>query len=166
MNLRVIGSLLLFVFVAFHGSYTLAQQEDQTAQPILAHRVARGDMPLNLIEADDRWVITTNSGWHNAYLQVYDEREHTISGRLDLPSAWYGLAYDPKRKMVLASSAESSLYVIPFDDGRFEAKREMVLDGCILPAGLTLGPNGTVWVACNQNNTLMRADYVNGKVLR
>lgn len=166
MNLRVIGSFLVFVFGAFHGSFPLAQQGEQGAQPNLAHRIAGGDMPLNLMEADGRWVITTNSGWHNAYLQVYDEREHTISARLNLASAWYGLAYDPRRKMVLASSAESSLYVITFDDGRFEAKREMVLDGCLLPAGLALGPDGTVWVACNQNNTLMRVDYVNGRVLR
>src|SRR5215469_10095150 len=65
-----------------------------------AHRIAGGDMPLNLVEVEDRWLISTNSGWHNAYLQIYDEQAHKVSARMDVPSAWYGLAYDGKRKLL------------------------------------------------------------------
>ena len=85
-----------------------------------ASRIAAGDMPLNLLEIDGRWVVSTNSGWHNAYLQVYDEQQRKVSGHMDLPSAWYGLAYDAKRKLLLASSADSSVYVIAFNQGSLE----------------------------------------------
>lgn len=61
-------------------------------------------MPLKLLEADGRWLISSNSGWHNTYLQSYDEQTHKVSGRIELPAAWYGLAYDVKRKLVIASS--------------------------------------------------------------
>ena len=83
-----------------------------------------------------------------------------------LPGAWYGLAYDAKRKLVLASSPDSSIYVIAFDAGKFGTRREIDLDQCPLPAGLALGVDGTAWVACNQNETLTRIDYVNGRSLR
>ena len=123
-------------------------------------------MPLNLLEADGRWIISTNSGWHNAYLQSYDEHLNRVAGRIEVPGAWYGLAYDAKRKLVLASSATSSLYVIAFDSGHFGGDREIHLEGCLLPAGLALASDGTVWVACNQNEALMRVDYLKGKILR
>jgi len=130
-----------------------------------AHRIAGGDMPLNLVEVEDRWLISTNSGWHNAYLQIYDEQAHKVSARMDVPSAWYGLAYDGKRKLLLASSGDSSVYVIGFRQGHLENRREFVLEQCALPAGLALDSGGIAWVACNQSETLLRIDYVNNKVL-
>ena len=129
-------------------------------------RVAGGDMPLNLLEVDGRWLISTNSGWHNSYLQSYDEQSHAISDRIDLSAAWYGLAYDVSRKLVIASSAESSLYVIAFKAGAFSEMRKVRLDGCPLAAGIALATDPTAWVVCNQNETLIRVDYVKGKTLR
>jgi hypothetical protein len=136
--------------------------------PLLAltdHRIAGGDMPLNVLEAEGRWIVSTNSGWHNAYLQVYDRHSAKVSSRAGVRSAWYGLAYDARRKLVIASSAESSLYVFTLADGKLEHMRELSLGNCRLPAGLTLGSDGTVWVACNQNETILRFDYINGMPL-
>jgi DNA-binding beta-propeller fold protein YncE len=164
---KTIPALLVFAVWMFHVSLALAEPRYHDAQPAtFANRIAGGDMPLNLLEVEGRWVVSTNSGWHNAYLQIYDEQLRKVSGRVDLPSAWYGLAYDAKRKFVLASSPDSAVYVIPFDEGNFGSKREIALDPCRLPAGLALGVDGTAWVACNQNDTLMQIDYVKGKVLR
>ena len=151
---------LLFLAWAFQSVYSPASSSADTA------RVAGGDMPLGLSEADGRWLISTNSGWHNAYLQSYDEQTRKVSGHINLPAAWYGLAYDAKRKLVIASSAESALYVIAFNAGTFGKAREVRLDGCPLPAGLAVAADGTAWVACNQNEGLLRVDYVKGKILR
>lgn len=123
-------------------------------------------MPLNLLEVDGRWLISTNSGWHNSYLQSYDAQTHKISDHIEVPGAWYGLAYDARRKLIIASSAESSLAVIAFNAGTFSAKRNVPLDSCPLPAGLALAMDGTAWVACSQNESLLRVDYVEGKILR
>ena len=131
-----------------------------------SHRIAGGDMPLNLLEIEGRWVVSTNSGWRNAYLQIYDERLHKISSRVELPGAWYGLAYDSKRKLLLASVADSSVFVIRFDHGIAGNKREVRLSHCSLPAGLALGGDGTAWVTCNQNETLLHINYLNGEILR
>jgi DNA-binding beta-propeller fold protein YncE len=159
--------LLVFAVWMFQVPFAFAQSRDNDAQlATSAHRVAGGDMPLNLLEVEGRWVVSTNSGWHNAYLQIYDEQQRKVSGRMDLPSAWYGLSYDAKRKLLLASSADSSVYVIAFNRGNFGSRRELVLDQCRLPAGLALGADGTAWVACNQNESLVRIDYVNGRSLR
>ena len=160
MGPRTILTLLLLAS-AFQGAYSLAE-----ASSIASNRVANGDMPLKLVEADGRWLISTNSGWHNTYLQSYDEQTKKVSGRIDLPAAWYGLAYDAKRKLVIASSAESSLYVIGFNAGTFSDMREVRLEDCSLAAGLALAMDGTAWVACNQNESLLRVNYVQGKVLR
>ena len=151
---------VLYLAWAFHSGYSHASSGTDAA------RVAGGDMPLSLLEADGRWLISTNSGWHNAYLQSYDEHTHKVSGHINLPAAWYGLAYDVKRKLVIASSAESALYVIAFNAGTFGEAREVRLDGCPLPAGLALAMDGTAWVACNQNERLLRVDYAKGKILR
>ena len=163
---KTIPALLVLAFWMFHAPFALAESRDHDVQPaVFANRIAGGDMPLNLLEVDGRWVISTNSGWHNSYLQVYDEQLHKVSARLDLPSAWYGLAYDAKRKLVLASSPDSAVYVIPLEEGKFGSQREIAVDQCRLPAGLALAADGTAWVACNQNETLMRIDYVQGRVL-
>ena len=45
------------------------------------HQVAGGDSPLNVIEVEGRWLVSTNSGWHKQYLQIYDERLHVVSAR-------------------------------------------------------------------------------------
>jgi DNA-binding beta-propeller fold protein YncE len=165
--MKEISVLILFAVCVFPGSLALAEPQTRNARPpVSSRRIAPGDMPLNLLEVDGRWVVSTNSGWRNAYLQAYDEQQHRVSARIDLPSAWYGLAYDPTRKLLLASGAESSIYAIAFDAGNFGSKREVHLDGCLLPAGLALGADGTAWVACNQNETLLRIDYMNGKTLR
>ena len=59
-----------------HISFALARSGDySTSQAPSGHRIAGADMPLNLLEVEGRWVVTTNSGWHNSYLQVYDELE-------------------------------------------------------------------------------------------
>jgi DNA-binding beta-propeller fold protein YncE len=163
---KSIPALLVLAVWMFHVSFTFAgSREQNAAPPTFANRIAGGDMPLNLLEVEGRWIVSTNSGWHNAYLQIYDEQLRKVSGRVDLPSAWYGLAYDVKRKLVLASSPDSAVYVIPFDGGNFGSKRELALYQCRLPAGLALEADGTAWVACNQNETLMRIDYVTGRVL-
>jgi hypothetical protein len=156
--------ILAFLGVPTFVGTTKTKNSDQ--QSPASFRVADADMPLNLVEADDRWIISTNSGWHNAYLQSYDEQQHKISGHVALAGAWYGLAYDAKRKIVLASSAESSIYAVAFNRGMFARIREIELAGCLLPAGLALGADGTAWVACSQNETVLQIDYVSGRVLR
>jgi len=163
---KKIACFLVLAVCVFPPSVGAETEKRNPPSQQSSYRVAGGDMPLNLLEVEGRWVISTNSGWHNAYLQSYDEQRHRISGRIDLPGAWYGLAYDAKRKLVLASSAESSIYVIGFNGGALGTKRDVQLDGCPLPAGLALDSDGTAWVACNQNETLMRVDYVNSRILR
>src|SRR5271157_6052184 len=97
-------SLLLGVLlVALPQSGHLA-----TARPVTetsaAERVAPADTPLNLLETPDGFLISTNSGYGAHYLQSYDERHNKLADRLDFPSLWYGLAYAPGQKSILAST--------------------------------------------------------------
>ena len=158
--------MFIFAFLAIPVLLATTKANSPDEQSATSFRVAGADMPLNLVEADGRWIISTNSGWHNAYLQSYDEQQHKISARRALAGAWYGLAYDARRKIVLISSADSSIYAVAFNRGIFGRTRKIELAGCLLPAGLAIGAESTAWVACNQNGTLLRIDYMIGKVLR
>jgi DNA-binding beta-propeller fold protein YncE len=162
---KTISGFFLFLLLAAQVPPARSALREQSSQPS-SFRVAKADMPLNLVEIDDRWIVSTNSGVHNAYLQSYDQQTANVADRVALSSAWYGLAFDRKRRLLLASSAESSLFVIGFDEGRFGQKREVPLANCLLPAGLALGADGSLWVACNQERSVLRIDYLSGKVLR
>jgi DNA-binding beta-propeller fold protein YncE len=164
--MKMTARLIVFAVWIFLTTFAPASPADQNSQTPSEHRIAGGDIPLNLLEVEGRWVISTNSGWKNSYLQIFDEQEHKVSSRMDLPSAWYGLAYDAERKLLVASSAESSIYTIAFDHGVFGKRQELQLRNCSLPAGISIGADGTAWVACNQNETLLRVDYLSGKILR
>ena len=167
LNKSVISILgILFLSVLLSGGLALGEShQDGLAPQALPNRIAGGDMPLNLLEIENRWIVSTNSGWHNAYLQVYDQRLRKVSSRMELSSAWYGLAYDAGRKLLLASSGDSSVFVFTFNHGKIEDKRDLALAQCHLPAGLELGGAGIAWVACNQSETLLRINYLTGKIL-
>ena len=130
-----------------------------------SHRIADGDSPLNVIEVDERWLVTTNSGWHKQYLQAYDEHLGTVSSRLDLPSVWYGLAYEPISHVLLASSGAGSVYAIRMEQGHFGSVREMPFEGCKVAAGVAIQDAGSAWVACNQSQTLVHFDPSSRRVL-
>jgi DNA-binding beta-propeller fold protein YncE len=131
----------------------------------LAARIAPGDTPLNLIETPNGFLISTNSGFGAEYLQAYDERRKKISDRLDLRSVWYGLAYVPARKLLLASSGRSSVFLIPFASGRFGKPREITLARCALTAGVAVLDESTAVVACNQNREVLKFNIDTGAVL-
>ena len=84
---KTIPSLLVFAIWMFQISFALAESRDIARPATPSNRIAGGDMPLNLLEVEGRWVVSTNSGWHDGYLQIYDEQQRKVSGRMDLPSA-------------------------------------------------------------------------------
>ena len=127
--------------------------------------VAQGDTPLNLIQAGDDFLISTNSGYRANYLLAFDEARQRVSQRLDLPSLWYGLDYDPVQRVLLASSGTHSVFFIPLAKGRFGTPREIVLQACDLTAGVTFQSPSTAIVVCNQNHQVLKFDTSSGKVL-
>jgi len=135
------------------------------ASSAVAETVAPGDAPLNLIETGERYLVTSNSGYGDHFLQSWDEVTHSVVGRLEVPSLWYGLAYDPGRKLLLAASGLEAVYAVPLEDGRFGKFREIRLPGCRLTAGIALQSGATAVVACNQTHQLLRFDFESGTVL-
>jgi hypothetical protein len=131
----------------------------------VAARVAPGDVPLNLIETPNGVLISTNSGYGPQYLLAYDIAHAQVSDRRELGSLWYGLDYEPKHNWVLASSGNHSVYVVPLEEGKFQAAREIALEGCELTAGLAVLDQAAAVVACNQTHRLLKFDIPSGKVL-
>ncbi len=78
-----------------------------------AERVAPADTPLNLVETPDGFLISTNSGYVTHYLQAFDEAQRKVTDRLEVRSLWYGLAYEPEQKSLVASMGARSVLVIP-----------------------------------------------------
>jgi YVTN family beta-propeller protein len=131
-----------------------------------ARRVAPGDLPLNLIVVPEGYLVSTNSGYGRQYLQAFDEKRGIVTDKLELPSLWYGLAYDPLEKVLLASSVTDTVYVVPFSHGQFGKAHAIVLDGCRLTAGIAIQTSPVALVACNQNHSLVQFDYSTDKLLR
>src|SRR5215467_5044355 len=144
----------------------LADQAPDREPKSMARRVAQGDLPLNLILVQNGYIVSTNSGYERQYLQAFDERRGVITDRLELPSLWYGLAYDPLEQVLLASSVTNTVYVVPFSHGRFGRARAVLLEGCRLTAGIAIQTSPVALVACNQNRSLIQFNYRSEKVLR
>src|SRR6185436_18292923 len=104
----------------------------------IATRVAGGDYPLNLIEVAERYLVSTNNGYGKHYLQAYDQTRREVTGKLELPSLWFGLAFEPAAKQLIASNGKDGVHVVPFDSGRFGIPKSVKVTGCKLTAGLLL----------------------------
>jgi phosphoesterase family protein len=138
-----------------------AQEDSSVATP-----VTRADIPLNLAETPDGFLISTNSGYGPQYLLAYDETRRQNSDRVTLSSLWYGLSYEPKQQLLLASDGNHSVFALPFKDGRFGEPRSMAFEGCEMTAGLEILDESTAVVACNQNHLLVEFDVGSGRVLK
>jgi DNA-binding beta-propeller fold protein YncE len=130
----------------------------------VATRVAAGDYPLNLLEIDGRFLISTNNGYGANYLQAYDESRAQVTGKLELPSLWFGLAYEPTAKLLLASDGKSGVQVVPFEGGVFGKPKSLEVRGCKLTAAVVFQDRQTAIVACNQNHEVVRFDIASGEV--
>ena len=65
----------------------------------IATRVAAADYPLNLLNVNDRYLVSTNNGYGKQYLQSYDAIRRQVTGKLELPSLWFGLAYESENRL-------------------------------------------------------------------
>ncbi len=131
-----------------------------------AERVAPADTPLNLVETPDGFFISTNSGYGAQYLQAYDERRNNVTGRIEFPSLWYGLAYVPEHKSVLASTGGHSVVLVPFQEGKFGKPHEISLDHCDLTAGIAVQNGSTAVVVCNRSYEAIQFNLLTGKILK
>ena len=157
--------ILLLVFLMAGWVVTVclnAAQPDRAFSPV---RIAPGDTPLNLIETPDGFLVSTNSGYGAQYLLAFDEARRQVSDRLEFPSLWYGLDYEPGQKLLLASGGTRSVFTVPLAGGKFGNPREIVLDGCELTAGIAVESQNTAVVACNQNHQVLKFDFHTGTVL-
>ena len=127
--------------------------------------VAPGEGPLNLIEIGERYLISSNSGYGPHFLQSFDEFDRSVVSRLELPSLFYGLAYDPRNRLLLAASGAESVYAIPIKDGRFGEKQEIPLPGCRLTAGIAVLREPVAVAACNQAHQVVSFNFATGNVL-
>ena len=134
----------------------------QTAS--VADRVAAGDYPLNLLEVAGRYLVSTNNGYGTQYLQAYDTVRRQITGKIELPSLWFGLAYEPGSSSLVASDGKSSVYVVPFHDGAFGKPQSIEISGCKFTAGLVVRDRDTAIVACNQNHEIVQFSLGSGVV--
>jgi phosphoesterase family protein len=161
INARLAAAIAGTLAILLSASPNTAAEPDSVASP-----VARGDVPLNLVETPDGFLISTNSGYAPHYLLAYDETRRQVSDRVTLSSLWFGLDYDAKRRLLLASDGNHSVFALPFKEGRFGEPRAMAFEGCELTAGLVILNESTAVVACNQNHLLVEFDDDTGRVLK
>jgi DNA-binding beta-propeller fold protein YncE len=132
--------------------------------PSIATRVAGGDYPLNTLEVAGRYLISTNNGYDTHYLQAYDFVRHETTGKLELPSLWFGLAYEPQGNLLAASDGKTGIYLVPFDKGVFGRPRSFEISDCKFTAGLVVQDRTTAFVACNQSQEIVQFDLESGAV--
>jgi YVTN family beta-propeller protein len=147
------------VAVLFSVCSSLASQDAS-----IASRVAGGDYPLNLLEVAGRYLVSTNNGYGTHYLQAYDTLRRRITGKIAMPSLWFGLAYEPGSSLLAASDGKSGIYVIPFHDGAFGTPQPIEISRCKFTAGLVFRDRDTAIVACNQNHQIVQVDLDSGAV--
>jgi YVTN family beta-propeller protein len=161
------------VLAVLLGLLLSANSPDSSGQSVapqlttsVAQRVAPADTPLNLVETPDGFLISTNSGYGAHYLQAFDERRNEVTERIELPSLWYGLAYAPGQKSLLASTGADSVLMIPFHEGKFGTPREFVFDRCELTAGIAVQSESSALVVCNRSYEAIRFNFLTGEILK
>src|SRR5437588_3310381 len=157
---RPLQTLKSLVALLLASAATAAPQDAS-----IATRVAGGDYPLNLIEVAERYLVSTNNGYGKHYLQAYDETRRDVTAKLELPSLWFGLAYERHSKRLVASDGQNGVQVVPFESGLFGSPKSVEVSGCKLTAGLLLPDPETALVACNQSHEVVRFNLDTGAVL-
>jgi hypothetical protein len=132
---------------------------------LAADRAAPGDFALNIIAADTKTLISSNSGWATHFLQSYDEATRRVSGQIELPSLWYGLGYVPEQQLLIASSGSDSVYLVAADRGGLRLRHTVTIPACNVTAGLAVVDPSTAIVSCNQNRQVVKFEILTGRVL-
>src|SRR5215471_5763681 len=150
----------LFAQIGLALSIGLAFGQDGS----VAARVAGGDHPLNLLAVSDQYLVSTNNGYGIHYLQAFDMIRGEVTAKLELPSLWFGLAYESGHKLLAASDGRNGVYLVPFDSGEFGKPRLVEVHGCKFTAGLVVQDRHTAVVACNQNHQIVQFDLGTGDI--
>ncbi len=164
--LLVTARLILLATTALLSTASvLSGQSREFARASAGIRIAPGDTPLNLIETPGGVLVSTNSPYRSPYLLAYNEVQHTVVDKLQLPALWYGLDYQVSHKLLLAAAGSHSVWAIPFANGVFGKPREIVLPPCDVTAGVAVDSDRTALVSCNESHQIVRFDLISGNIL-
>ena len=150
--------------------------------PAGKHIKLPGDLPMKMAVAGESQLLVLTAGYHDHSLDVIDVKTRELAATLDVVKAWDGMAFDPasgiaylsggglpKRNFanVLArmtspmkSSIDKPILRVRLAGGKLEPGEPIAIAGLEerdrFISGVTLGPDGALYVLNLQTDTLYR----------
>ncbi len=133
-----------------------------------------GDLPLQIaLSPGGKLMAVTNNGVGVQKLQLFRASDAEQLDEVEIPKAWYGLAFSKDSKSLFASGGNDNLIAIyGIDQQKLVRKGEIVLgkpwsEDKICPTGLALDEaNGHLLVATKEDNSLYVCNLTSQKVER
>jgi DNA-binding beta-propeller fold protein YncE len=120
------------------------------------------DLPLQIVvSADSRWLAVTNNGVSEHKIQLFRTKDVTLAGEIDIPKAWYGLAFSRDASRLYASGGNDNVIaVFKNENGKLAADGVIKLGepwpkNKICPAGLAIDePAGNLYTVTKEDSSL------------
>lgn len=120
------------------------------------------DLPLQIVvSADGRWLAATNNGVSDHKIQLFRTKDAVQTGEIDIPKAWYGLAFSQDASRLYASGGNDNVIAIyKNDNGKLSADGAVKLGepwpkNKICPAGIALDETaGLLYTVTKEDSSL------------
>ncbi|MCF8244992.1 MAG: hypothetical protein K9J37_11560 [Saprospiraceae bacterium] len=131
-----------------------------------------GDLPLQIaVSPYGNWLAVTNNGVGVQKIQLFRQRDAVLLSEIEIPKAWYGLAFNEDGSKLYASGGNDNLIAIfKIENQQLVRDGEIVLGQPwgkekICPTGLALDePNNHLLVGSKEDNMLYVCDLRSKKV--
>lgn len=161
---------------AFDGGYLLPNGWRLTPP---AKSIPTEDLVLNIQPSPDGKVMVATHGGYNAHgLVVFDAESGQEIQRIPLPTAWFGLSWNPKGDRLFVSGGNNKkksrapVYVFAYSEGRLSEKPDSMLTETVEPegiywAGLAHHPKKDLLFAANRiANDVVVFDTQSGQIVK
>ncbi len=149
------------------GSVLLPNQ--WSLRPV-GRQVPVGDFPVNIaMHPGGRFAAVLHCGWGQHEIRILDLKSGRPVSQVNLPEAFYGLAWAPDGKQLFASGAGAEvIHAFAFADGYLSAHRELPLRPPTqqgIPAGLAVSADGqALYVAESWGQRVEKVTIADGKI--
>jgi DNA-binding beta-propeller fold protein YncE len=131
-----------------------------------------GDLPLQIaVSPTQKYFAITNNGVANQYIQLFDAKKQIEIAQIDIPKAWYGLAFNKAENQIYACGGnDNKVFIYDILNGKLTNAGEIKLGEPwptekICPTGIAMDEdNNHLFCVTKEDNALYICNLKDKKV--